>query len=323
MFSLSRRAFHTLSPPEVLALAITSEEEDARRYRDMANRLQENYPASAQVFHGMAAEEDEHRRRLIDLFQQKFGDHIPLVRREDVAGFIRFPPVWARAALTADAASDEAAAMEAQAHDFYLRAAQRASDPDVRKLLGDLAAMEAAHERKAEQLEQAHLTPSARSEEEATRKRLFLLRIVQPGLAGLIDGSVSTIAPIFAAAFATQSSWNAFLVGLAASIGAGISMGLTEALSDDGEITGRGHPWIRGSVCGIMTAVGGLGHTLPYLIQNFWTATVIAGIVVAAELVAIAWVRWRYMETPFTSAMVQVVLGGVLVLLAGIFIGSS
>ncbi len=213
--------------------------------------------------------------------------------------------------------------MEAQAHDFYMRAAQQATDPDIRKLLGDLAAMEAAHERKAEELEHQHLTPSARSEEAETRKRLFLLRIVQPGLAGLIDGSVSTIAPIFAAAFATQSSWNAFLVGLAASIGAGISMGLTEALSDDGAITGRGHPWLRGSVCGVMTAIGGLGHTLPYLIQSFWTATVIAAIVVAIELIAIAWVRWRYMETPFGSAILQVVLGGVLVLLTGIFIGNS
>lgn len=323
MFSLSRRPFTSLSTSEVLALAITAEEEDARRYRDMAHRLVENYPASAKVFEGMAEEEDGHRRRLIDLFKQKFGNHIPLVRREDVAGFIRFPPVWSRTSITVDAVSEEAAAMEAEARNFYQRAAQRASDADVRKLLGDLAAMEAAHERKAEALEHEHLTPSARAEEAETRKRLFLLRIVQPGLAGLIDGSVSTIAPIFAAAFATQSSWNAFLVGLAASIGAGISMGLTEALSDDGEITGRGHPWLRGSVCGVMTAVGGLGHTLPYLIPSFWTATAVAGIVVACELAAIAWVRWKYMETPFTSAIVQVVLGGALVLLTGIFIGSS
>jgi len=323
MFIRSRRAFDTLTPPEVLALAISAEEEDARRYRDMAQRLAENYPASAHVFEGMASEEDDHRRRLITLFKEKFGDHIPLVQRGDVAGFIRFPPVWSRTSLTVGTVSQEAAAMEAEARNFYQRAAQRSTDPDVRKLLGDLAAMESAHEQAAERLEAKHLTPSARAEEADTQRRLFLLRVVQPGLAGLIDGSVSTIAPIFAAAFATQDSWNAFLVGLAASIGAGISMGLTEALSDDGAITGRGHPWVRGSVCGVMTTIGGLGHTLPYLIPDFWTATLVAAVVVAVELAAIAWVRWRYMETPFTSAIVQVVLGGTLVLLAGIFIGSS
>ena len=323
MLLMNRRPFHTLTAPEVLALAIGAEEEDSRRYRDMAHRLAETYPASARVFDGMASEEDEHRRRLIELFKAKFGDHIPLIRRDDVAGFLRFAPVWSRSLFTLDLATKEAAAMEAEAGNFYLRAAERAGDPDARKLLGDLAAMESSHERTAEALEHQHLTPDARAAEAATRKRLFVLRIVQPGLAGLIDGSVSTIAPIFAAAFATHASWNAFLVGMAASIGAGISMGLTEALSDDGAITGRGHPWLRGAVCGVMTAIGGLGHTLPYLIPDFLTATMVAAAVVAAELLAIAWIRWKYMETPFTSAIVQVVLGGVLVLLVGIFIGSS
>ena len=323
MFMSIKRSLGSLKQPEILALAITAEEEDAHRYRDMAARLAADYPASAKVFQGMAIEEDEHRRRLISLFKSKFGDHIPLVRRSDVAGFARHRPIWAIRKLTVDFVRREAAAMELEARNFYLSAARRTTDPDIRQLLGDLAEMEAHHERTAEALTTEHLTPDAKQEEAKTRQRLFVLQIVQPGLAGLIDGSISTIAPIFAAAFATQNSWNAFLVGLAASIGAGISMGLTEALSDDGEITGRGHPWIRGVVCGLMTLVGGLGHTVPYLIPDFWTATVVAGGIVAVELFTIAWTRWKYMETPFTSAMVQVVLGGVLVLLTGIFIGSS
>jgi len=213
--------------------------------------------------------------------------------------------------------------MEFEAGRFYAGAAERARDTDVRKLLADLAEIEKKHESLAARLGETALTPDVKAEENATRNRLFVLQIVQPGLAGLIDGSISTLAPIFAAAFATHDTWNAFLVGLAASVGAGISMGLTEALSDDGEITGRGHPWMRGLVCGLMTAIGGLGHTFPYLIRDFWTATAVAGVVVALELAAIAWVRWKYMETPFTSALVQVVLGGILVLLTGIFIGSS
>mgnify|MGYP000073560930 CR=1 FL=1 len=323
MFRRSKRPFHSLTPEEVLALAIAAEEEDARRYRDIAARLAVDYPASAKVFEGMAVEEDEHRRRLIDLFKERFGSHIPLVRREDVAGFTRHRPIWGMENLTLDFVRTEAATMELEARRFYMGAAKRSSDPDIRKLLGDLAAMEASHERVAETLTAGHITPDARSEEAKTRQRLFVLQIVQPGLAGLIDGSVSTIAPIFAAAFATQNSWSAFLVGLAASIGAGISMGLTEALSDDGEITGRGHPWLRGAVCGLMTFVGGIGHTLPYLIPDFWTATAAAGMVVAAELFAIAWIRWNYMQTPFTSAIVQVIFGGILVLLTGIFIGSA
>ena len=323
MFATTKRPFHSLTQEEILALAIAAEEEDARRYRDMAARLTTDYPASAKIFEGMAVEEDEHRRKLIDLFKEKFGDHIPLVRRDEVAGFTRHRPIWAMTSVTVDLVRREAATMELEARNFYLGAAQRSSDPDIRKLLGDLAAMEASHERTAEALAAEHMTSDARTEEAKTKQRLFVLQIIQPGLAGLIDGSVSTIAPIFAAAFATQNSWSAFLVGMAASIGAGISMGLTEALSDDGEITGRGHPWLRGVVCGLMTLIGGLGHTMPYLIPNFWTATIAAGVIVAIELFAIAWIRWDYMETPFTSAIVQVVLGGILVLLTGIFIGNA
>jgi len=323
VFSFGKRSFKDLSVREVMALAIGAEEEDARRYRDMAERLAPDFPGSAKVFDAMAVEEDGHRRLLIDLFKEKFGDHIPLVRRDDVRGFVRHAPVWSMRNISVDGFRLDAATMELEAQRLYLKAAERATDPDVRKLLGDLAAMEAQHERKVEELEAEHLRESVRSEEDATRRRMFVMQVVQPGLAGLIDGSVSTLAPIFAAAFATQNSFSAFLVGLAASIGAGISMGLTEALSDDGVITGRGHPWLRGVVCGVMTAVGGLGHTLPFLIPHFWTATVVAGVVVLAELIAIAWIRWRYMDTKFHSAMGQVVLGGLLVLAAGIFIGSA
>jgi VIT1/CCC1 family predicted Fe2+/Mn2+ transporter len=162
-----------------------------------------------------------------------------------------------------------------------------------------------------------------REKEHTAERRLFLLQIVQPGLAGLMDGSVSTLAPLFAAAFATHNTWETFLVGLAAAVGAGISMGFAEALSDNGSLTGRGSPWLRGSASGAMTALGGLGHTLPYLIPDFRTATTLAVAVVLVELAAIAWVRHRYMDTPWFSAAFQVVIGGILVFATGILIGSS
>lgn len=312
-----------LSEAEILALAIASEEEDSRIYRHFAQRLHAAYPATAAIFNGMAEEEELHRHRLFTLFEARFGKSLPYITRQDVSGFLRRRPVWLMKDLRPEVVRAQAALMEQQAARFYAMAAERTTDTETRRLLGDLAASEAQHEQTAGALEAALLTPDARSAEEHQARRALLLQVVQPGLAGLIDGSVSTLAPIFAAAFATHDSWSAFLVGLAASIGAGISMGLTEALSDDGEITGRGHPWLRGGVCGLMTAIGGLGHTLPYLITDFWTATAVAGLVVVVELFAIAWIRWRYMETPFLSATVQVVLGGILVLLAGIFIGSA
>lgn len=312
-----------LTESEILALAIASEEEDARIYRHFALRLREAYPASAQVFDAMAVEEDGHRRALLDLYERKFGTALPYITRQDVRGFLRRRPVWLMQDLRLDVVRGQAALMEHQAASFYVAAAGQATDVEVRRLLGDLAQSEQNHEKRASELERALLPPDARQAEDARARRALLLQVVQPGLAGLIDGSISTMAPIFAAAFATHNSSDAFLVGLAASIGAGISMGLTEALSDDGQITGRGHPWVRGAVCGVMTTLGGLGHTLPYLIGDFWTATAVAGFVVAIELFAISWIRWRYMETPFSSAFVQVVLGGVLVLLTGIFIGST
>ena len=319
----SRRRFSDLTEREVLALAISSEEEDAQIYRTYAERLRADYPASAKVFEAMAAEEDTHRRRLIDLHQARFGETIPLVRREHVAGFYARKPVWLTENLGIEKIRSEAEAMERQAGAFYTKAAQRTSDAATRKLLGDLAAAEAGHEVLANDLTGVHLGADAKGEEDRAAKRKFVLTWVQPGLAGLMDGSVSTLAPIFATAFATQDTHTTFLVGLAASVGAGISMGFTEAASDDGELSGRGAPWKRGLASGMMTAVGGLGHALPYLIPDFWTATIIAMIVVFAELWAIAWIQNKYMETPFVRAALQVVLGGALVFAAGALIGAG
>ena len=319
----ARRRFSELSEAEVLALAVSSEEDDARIYATYAERLRGTYPASAAVFDGMAAEENEHRRRLIEAYQMRFGQVIPLIRREHVAGFYSRRPIWLVENLGLDRIRQEAARMEDEAAEFYTRAAQTSTDPQTRKLLGDLAAAERKHEAKAEALEAGHLTPSVKSEEDSRARRQFVLTWVQPGLAGLMDGSVSTLAPIFATAFATQQPWTTFLVGLAASVGAGISMGFTEAAHDDGVISGRGSPVKRGLASGLMTTAGGLGHALPYLIPDFWTATTIAGIVVFIELWLIAWIQNRWMETPFWRAAFQVVLGGSLVLAAGILIGGS
>jgi len=271
----------------------------------------------------MQAEEDGHRRALIEMYRLRFGEHIPLIRRQDVKGFVDRRPVWLIRPLGIDVVRKQAEIMELETRHFYERAMERVTDASTRKLLGDLAEVERKHSALAEALKAKHLTPETRAQEEAAQRRLFVLQIVQPGLAGLMDGSVSTLAPLFAAAFATHKSWDAFLVGLAASVGAGISMGFAEALSDDGSLTGRGHPWVRGLVCGLMTTAGGIGHTLPFLIPSFRIATSVAVAVVAAELTAISFVRHRYMDTPFLAAAFQVVVGGVLVFLAGILIGSS
>ena len=319
----SRRRFSDLSEQEIVALAISSEEDDASIYRTYAERLRSDYPGSAAIFDGMAAEEDNHRQRLIALHQKRFGDVIPLIRREHVSGFYARRPIWLVENLGLERIRDEAEMMERDAQAFYEQAAKRTTDADTRKLLGDLAAAEAGHSEKADSLAEMHLDGDTRDQEERTAHRQFVLTWVQPGLAGLMDGSVSTLAPIFAAAFATGDTWNTFLVGLAASVGAGISMGFTEAASDDGAISGRGSPIKRGFASGIMTTIGGLGHALPYLITDLWTATTIAMIVVFVELWAIAWIQNRYMETPFFRAAFQVVLGGALVLAAGILIGSG
>lgn len=319
----TRRRFRDLSEQEILALAISNEEDDARIYRQYAEHLRTDYPASAKIFEGMAKEEDEHRRRLIDLHKKRFGDMIPLIRREHVAGFYARRPVWLMQNLTIERIRDEAAAMERDAEQFYLTAATKSTDAGTRKLLGTLAAAEAGHQYAATTLAIEHLDEDAIDAEGRTAHRQFILTWVQPGLAGLMDGSVSTLAPIFATAFATQDTWTTFLVGLAASVGAGISMGFTEAASDDGELSGRGSPVKRGFASGIMTTLGGLGHALPYLITDFWTATTIAMIVVVIELWTIAWIQNRFMDTPFFRAAFQVVLGGALVFAAGVLIGSG
>jgi rubrerythrin len=320
--------FSELTEREVLAVAIASEEEDSRIYMTFAEDLRERYPDSAKLFEEMADEERGHRHRLLEMYEQRFGPHLPPIRREDVKGFLRRRPIWLTKNLSLDTIRKEVETMELEAERFYAKAAERADDVGVRRLLGDLAEEEKGHENLAVRLTGQILKPDVREAEDRTRRRMFVLQYVQPGLAGLMDGSVSTLAPLFAAAFATHHNWQTFVVGLAASIGAGISMAFAEALSDDGSLTGRGSPWIRGAATGAMTTVGGLGHTLPYLVPDawpnaFWIATSIAGVVVFIELWAIAFIRSHYMDTPFLQAVFQVVLGGVIVLGVGILIGAS
>jgi erythrin-vacuolar iron transport family protein len=315
--------FSDLSEQELLALAVSLEEEDSRIYGEFAHELDENYPDTAKMFRAMSREENGHRHRLLNLYRKRFGEHIPLIRRQDVKGFVERKPIWMSRPLGLDKIREQAEVMEAETKRFYARAALRSQDASVRQLLGDLAAEERRHEAKAERLEAEYVPSEVREKEHEAERRLFVLQIVQPGLAGLMDGSVSTLAPLFAAAFATKTSWPTFLVGLAAAVGAGISMGFAEALSDDGSLTGRGSPLLRGLVCGVMTTAGGLGHALPYLISDFWTATTLAASVVAVELAIIAWVRNRYMDTPLLSAAFQVVVGGLLVFATGILIGMS
>jgi erythrin-vacuolar iron transport family protein len=318
-----KKDFSELTEQELLALAIALEEEDIRSYGDLAEALRETYPGTARMFAAMAEEENGHRHRLLDLYREKFGDHIPLIRRQDVKGFLERKSLWLSRPLGLQKVRAQAELMEAESKRFYQTAARRSSDAAIRQLLGDLAAEERRHEARAEQLESQYVSAEVEKEEGEAERRLFLLQIVQPGLAGLMDGSVSTLAPLFAAAFATQHSWPTFLVGLAAAIGAGISMGFAEALSDNGSLTGRGSPWLRGLVCGAMTALGGLGHTLPFLVPSFAIATTIAAAVVIVELAVIAWIRNRYMDTPLLSAAAQVVGGGLLVFATGVVIGSG
>lgn len=313
------RTFDSLSEQEILALAISLEEEDARIYEDFSDGLNEIYPEQANKFREMRREEDGHRHRLLEHYKSRFGDHVPLIRRHDVRGFVKRRPVWLVRPLGIKAVKKATEEMELETKQFYEAAARQAQDAGIRQLLGDLAEEERNHAHIAEQLTQTKLSV----DEKEHAKRLFLLQVIQPGLAGLMDGSVSTLAPLFAAAFATHSSWQTFLVGLAASVGAGISMGFAEAVSDDGSLTGRGHPWARGLVCGVMTTIGGIGHTVPYLISNVKVATTVAVCVVFVELGIISWIRYKFMETPVLSAVLQVILGGALVFLAGVLIGNS
>lgn len=316
------RNFKDLSERELLALAISLEEEDGRIYADFADGLRESYPDTTKMFEEMQQEESQHRASLIATYRQRFGEHIPLIRREDVKGFVQRKPIWLSRPSRINDVRKQVEVMELETRRFYERAIDQVTDAGIRKLLGDLADAERRHYASAETL-QEKITAAVQQKEEDAQRRLFVLQIVQPGLAGLMDGSVSTLAPVFAAAFATKNSWYAFLVGLAASVGAGISMAFAEALSDDGSLTGRGRPVLRGSVTGLMTAAGGIGHTLPFLIRDFHVAMTLAVFVVAVELAAISYIRHRYMDTPILSAAFQVVLGGVLVFLTGIVIGSS
>jgi rubrerythrin len=318
-----RRDFSSLDEREILSLAVAAEEEDGAIYAEIAERLAGKYPATAKVFAGMAAEEDGHRRRLLDLYVQKFGTRLKPIRREHVRGFMSRKPVWLMETMGLDQVRQLAFEMEQAAVRFYSEAAARTTDVEVRKLLGDLAVEERQHATKADELAEGALGPDERDSEKSEEHRQFVLTYVQPGLAGLMDGSVSTLAPVFAAAFATGNTWSTFLVGMAAAVGAGISMGFTEAAADDGKLTGRGSPVTRGVVTGIMTTLGGLGHALPYLIPHFWVATGVAAAVVLVELWAIAFIQNRWMQTPFWRAVLQVVLGGSLVFAAGILIGSA
>jgi rubrerythrin len=317
------RNFSDLTEREVLALAIANEEEDNRIYTDIAEGLRQDYPASAKVFSEMAEEESEHRHRLLDLYRAKFGEHIPLVRRQDVRGFLQRKPVWQIYPLNLDEVRNLAESMETETQQFYRRAAMRSEDVSVRQLLDDLAEAEVEHEHRADQLRDENLPDNVRRGEDQHARASFVLRVIQPGLAGLMDGSVSTLAPVFAAALATQNTWQAFVVGLAASIGAGISMAFAEALSDNGSLTGRGAPIVRGGITGLMTTLGGIGHTLPFLIPASWTAMAVAISVVVVELAVISWIRWKYMDTPPIYATLQVAFGGALVFATGILIGSS
>lgn len=317
------RRFSELSEKEILALAISMEEEHGRIYLNYAEGLREDFPGSAKVFEELAKEENEHRRMLLDLFEEKFGTTIPLIRASDVKGFIHHKPLWLVHPMLLDKVREQAEVIEYETRNFYEKAMERTTDTSIRKLLGDLAIAEREHESLAERLTEMHLDKETIDSEEETRRRVFVLQFVQPGLAGLMDGSVSTLAPVFAAAFATHSTWETFLVGTAASVGAGISMGFTEAMSDDGILTGRGSPVLRGWITGIMTMIGGLGHTIPYLIPDFYYATLVAIIIVLVELWVIAWIRAKYMDTKFLRAAFEVVVGGLIVFAAGILIGNA
>jgi rubrerythrin len=316
-------AFKDLGEREILALAVTLEEEDGRIYGEFAEGLRKVFPATARIFERMRDEESEHRRRLLDQYKLRFGDHLPLIRRTDVKGFTHHKPFWLGPTLSIKRVRNAAAVMEIETTRFYEAAAQRTTDVGTRKLLGDLAEIEREHTQLAESLEDKGISGSERSDEEESERRIFVLQIVQPGLAGLMDGSVSTLAPLFAAAFATHDPKKTLLVGLAASVGAGISMGFAEALSDDGALSGRGRPLLRGAICGLMTALGGLGHSLPFLAHSFNFAFEVAVCVVIVELLVIAWIRHRFMDTPLLAAAFQVIVGGVLVFIAGVLIGAS
>jgi len=251
------KSFDSLTEREILALAISLEEEDERVYADFVEGLRENFPGSAAVFDGMRQEESGHRRRLIELYMQKFGEHIPLIRRQDVRGFVQRTPVWLVRPLGLDIVRKQASAIEVETRGFYEKAAARSQDASIRQLLDDLANEERHHEERADELGKEKLPGDVKHAEDESNRRLFVLQIVQPGLAGLngwvgVDAGAGVRGGASPRATAgTRSRWGSQLRSARAS-----AWGFAEALSDDGSLTGRGHPWVRGLICGAMTALG-------------------------------------------------------------------
>lgn len=321
--SLIKKKFQDLNNNEILSLAIDSLEEDIKLYDEYSSHFLINYPETSKMFKQMSILKNKNRKKLVELHKQNFGETLCITNQKDIANYFKRKPEWLVIKNSIEKVRNEIIEMETMSAQFYNSFAKKSQNIEIRNLLIDLALMSREQKDNAK-LILLNAQKSRSAKEEVTKdKRQFILTWVQPGLAGLMDGSVSTLAPIFATAFATKDSHTTLLVGLAASIGAGISMGFTEAVHDDGVISGRGSPIKRGFASGIMTTIGGLGHALPYLISDFYVATVIAMFFVLVELWAIAWIQAKYMEIKFTKAVFQVVFGGSLVLAAGILIGGG
>lgn len=321
--SLIKKKFQDLNDNEILSLAIDNLEEDIKLYDEYSSHFLINYPVTSKMFKQMSILKNKNRKKLVELHKKKFGETLSITDQKEIANYFKRKPEWLVIKNSIEKVRNEIVEMETLSAQFYNSFAKKSQNIEIRNLLIDLAIMSREQKDNAK-LILLNAQKSRSAKEEVTKdKRQFILTWVQPGLAGLMDGSVSTLAPIFATAFATKDSHTTLLVGLAASIGAGISMGFTEAVHDDGVISGRGSPIKRGFASGIMTTIGGLGHALPYLISDFYVATVIAMFFVLVELWAIAWIQAKYMEIKFTKAVFQVVFGGSLVLAAGILIGGG
>ena len=321
--SLRKKKFQDLNDNEILSLAIDSLEEDIKLYDEYSSHFLINYPVTSKMFKQMSILKNKNRKKLVELHKKNFGETLSITNQKEIANYFKRKPEWLVIKNSIEKVRNEIIEMETLSAQFYNSFAKKSQNIEIRNLLIDLALMSREQKDNAK-LILLNAQKSRSAKEEVTKdKRQFILTWVQPGLAGLMDGSVSTLAPIFATAFATKDSHTTLLVGLAASIGAGISMGFTEAVHDDGVISGRGSPIKRGFASGIMTTIGGLGHALPYLISDFYVATVIAMFFVLVELWAIAWIQAKYMEIKFTKAVFQVVFGGSLVLAAGILIGGG
>lgn len=323
MFKLFKKHFQDLNDDEILSLSIDILEEDIRLYDDYSSHFLINYPETSKMFKKMSILKNKNRQQLIKLHKKKFGETLNITHKNEIYNFFKRKPKWFVIKNSIEKVRNEIIEMEANSSQFYNSFAKKSNNIETRNLLIDLAMMSREQKDNAKLILLNTQKLHSAKEEVTKDKKQFILTWVQPGLAGLMDGSVSTLAPIFATAFATKDSHTTLLVGLAASIGAGISMGFTEAVHDDGVISGRGSPIKRGFASGIMTTIGGLGHALPYLISDFYVATVIAMFFVLVELWAIAWIQAKYMKIKFTKAVFQVVFGGSLVLAAGILIGGG